>query len=143
MKACREVEQLRVVEANWIGGEVGEDSESCNRQEFFMAGGILVSRAIVTSVPSAETLACRWCKEACCSNVRTCICKNQIKFSLHSFHFHLSLFSLKVKGPRAARDHRGILRISDAGHTHNVLCANVSEDFHLEEADTKDVSLGE
>ena len=71
MKACREVEQLREVEATWIGGEVGVDSESCNRQEFFMAGGTLVSSPIVTSVPSAETLACRWFNEACCSNVRT------------------------------------------------------------------------
>ena len=71
VKACTEVEQLREVEATWIGGEVGVDNESCNRQEFFMAGGTLVSSPIVTSVPSAETLACRWFNEACCSNVRT------------------------------------------------------------------------
>ena len=71
MKACKEVEQLREVEAMWVGGEVGVDSESCSRQEFFMVGGTLISSPIVTSVPSAETLACRWCNEACCSNVRT------------------------------------------------------------------------
>ena len=71
MNAWREVEQLMEVEASWTGGEVGVERESLRRQEFFMAGGTLASRSMVTSEPSAETLACRWCKEACCSSVRT------------------------------------------------------------------------
>ena len=68
---CNEVEQFNEVDATSIGGEVGKERESLRRQEFFIAGGTFVSRLIVTSEPSVETLACRWCKEACCSNVLT------------------------------------------------------------------------
>ena len=68
---CNVVEQFNEVDATSIGGEVGKERESLRRQEFFIAGGTFVSRLIVTSEPSVETLACRWCKEACCSNVLT------------------------------------------------------------------------